>query len=213
MKKIIILYKYIVTYRSYLITAALLFVGLSFFINYSQRMETLDVIGNKLSKVDNIDKTTTMTLELIKATKRTQDSMRVVIDHLPTGAPLHAQDISRVSSSYGYRYDPISKLWSFHGAKDFAVKKGTIVYATGAGVVTKADVSTTLGKYITINNGYGYETTFGHLSQFNALPGYVVRKGDPIAIAGNTGYSTGIHLHYIMKYVGKTIDPDKLMQL
>jgi murein DD-endopeptidase MepM/ murein hydrolase activator NlpD len=213
MKKLIILYKYIVAYRSVLMTVTFFCIGIGFYINYTQRMETLNVIGSKLSKVDNIDNNTTMTLELIRATKKTQDSMRIVIEHLPTGAPLHAEDITRVSSSYGYRFDPIKKLWSFHGAKDYSAKAGALVYATGAGVVIKAQTSASLGNYIIISNGYGYETTFGHLSNIKAFPGFSVKKGDPIAVVGNTGWSTGTHLHYVMKWEGKTIDPDKLMQL
>jgi murein DD-endopeptidase MepM/ murein hydrolase activator NlpD len=213
MKRLIILYKYIVTYKSYMLTVALLVVGLAFYINYTQRIQTLIAVGSKMAKIDNIDNTTQSIYEMIKATKKTQDSMRVIVDHLPTGAPLHAQDISRVSSNFGYRFDPITKLWTFHGAKDFAVKQGTVIYATAAGTVVKAEMNASMGKYITINHQYGYQTTYGHLSSINALPGYIVKKGDPIAIAGNTGWSTGTHLHYVMQYVGKAINPDLLMQL
>lgn len=201
------------TYRSYLITTALLFIGLSFYINYSQRMETLDVIGNKLSKVDNIDKTTKLTLELIIDTKKAQDSMRVIVEHLPTGPPLHAADITRRSSNYGYRYDPYTKLWAFHGADDFAVKKGTSVYATASGIVIKAEMNASLGKYIVIDHGNGYTTGYAHLSIIDAYAGYKIKKGDPIAIAGSTGWSTGTHLHYWIDYKGNKFNPDYLMRL
>jgi murein DD-endopeptidase MepM/ murein hydrolase activator NlpD len=213
MKRLIILYKFIVTYKKYLLTTVVVFVFAATITNYDQRIETLNRVSINTSIIKRIDETTTNMWEEMKANKRQQDSMRIIVDHLPTGFPLSYNDISRVSSDYGYRFDPISKLWTFHGAKDFSVKPGAVVYATGAGIVTKATMNATLGKYITINNGFGYETTFAHLSSIDALPGYIVKKGDPIAVAGNTGWSTGTHLHYVMKYVGKTIDPDKLMQL
>jgi murein DD-endopeptidase MepM/ murein hydrolase activator NlpD len=213
MEKLNLIYRYIIKYKVQLIGFLLFAIILSLWVNYQQRIKTLDAFAINNNKVAKIDTTTLAILDIVKEYKQEQDSMKVIVDHLPTGSPLHAKDITRKSSNYGYRYDPISKLWTFHAADDFAVKPGTPVYATGAGVVIKAEMNASLGKYITIDNGYGYETTFAHLSRIDALPGYIVRRGDPIAIAGNTGWSTGTHLHYVVRYVGKNIDPDKLMQL
>jgi murein DD-endopeptidase MepM/ murein hydrolase activator NlpD len=213
MEKWRILYKYIVAYRSYLTLAVVLFILIAFAVNFGQRVETLDVIGNKLSKVDNIDKTTMETYKLILETKKAQDSMRIIVEHLPTGPPLHAKDISKITRNFGYNYDPILKLWKFHAADDFAVKPGTIVYATASGIVIKSEMNASLGKYITINHGTGYTTGYAHLSSIDALPGYNIKKGDPIGIAGNTGWSTGTHLHYWIDYEGTKIDPSLLIQL
>jgi murein DD-endopeptidase MepM/ murein hydrolase activator NlpD len=213
MKWLNILYKCALTYKTQISYLFIILLGIAWLISYDQKETTVDRVTYNTGVINRIDTTMTAVYTMVKDYKQFKDSMRVIIDHIPEGAPIAPGEITRVSSVYGYRYDPFTKLWKFHGANDFSVKPGTVVYATGAGIVTVATMNASLGKYITIKNGFGYETDYGHLSSMNALPGYIVKRGDPIAIAGNTGRSTNTHLHYVVRYKGKPIDPAKLMQL
>jgi murein DD-endopeptidase MepM/ murein hydrolase activator NlpD len=81
---------------------------------------------------------------------------------------------------------------------DFSAKTGTPIYATGDGVVRKADASVYLGygNHIEINHGYGYLTLYAHLSKYKVRPGQKVKRGDIIGYVGSTGRSEAPHLHY-----------------
>lgn len=91
---------------------------------------------------------------------------------------------------------------------DFTAPAGTDVYATGNGVVV--DVSSSqrgLGKHITIDHGFGYTSTYAHLSNFNVRVGQRVQRGDIIGYVGSTGMSVANHLHYEIKLNGVNVDP------
>jgi murein DD-endopeptidase MepM/ murein hydrolase activator NlpD len=122
--------------------------------------------------------------------------------------PISNNDLKRTASGWGWRIDPVYKIRKFHEGMDFTAIVGTEVYATGDGVVesTKREFSG-YGNNILINHGFGYSTLYAHLNAFNVKEGDKVKRGDIIGYVGNTGKSTGPHLHYEVHVRGNAVDP------
>ncbi|KXI30916.1 M23 family metallopeptidase [Paraglaciecola hydrolytica] len=112
-----------------------------------------------------------------------------------------------LSSHYGVRKDPFSGMPAMHKGVDFAGKEGDPVMATAAGVVTWADDRSGYGLLVEIDHGEGLVTRYGHSKQLNVKIGDVVTKGQQIAYMGNTGRSTGAHVHYEVLRKGQQLDP------
>ena len=113
-----------------------------------------------------------------------------------------------LSSSFGYRSDPISGKTRMHTGFDFALKPGNPVYATGDGVVASVTFDLfNYGNSIVIDHGFGYKTRYAHLKTVLVTEGMKIKRGECIAESGNTGKSTGPHLHYEVMYKGKYVNP------
>lgn len=128
---------------------------------------------------------------------------------LPAIQPISNKDLRRTASGYGVRIDPIYRTPRFHSGMDFSAKVGTEIYATGNGVVTFAGWKQGYGNCLMIDHGYGYQTLYGHMSKFKARVGQKVTRGEVIGEVGNTGKSTGPHLHYEVIVRGKHDNPSK----
>jgi murein DD-endopeptidase MepM/ murein hydrolase activator NlpD len=116
-----------------------------------------------------------------------------------------------ISSPFGPRIHPIYGIPSFHTGIDIAVPEGTPVRAAAGGVVTFSGWQEGFGLLVTIDHGNGYETYYGHLSKLLVSAGQSVSAGDVIALSGNTGLSTGPHLHFEVHYLGTPVDPRPLL--
>ena len=113
-----------------------------------------------------------------------------------------------LSSPFGYRSDPISGVTKYHDGQDFAMKPGTPVYTTGDGVVEYVKFSFTgYGNEILIDHGFGYKTRYAHMSAISVAEGMKLKRGDCIGESGNSGKSTGPHLHYEVLYRGERVNP------
>lgn len=120
----------------------------------------------------------------------------------------------RISSTFGRRADPKTGRPAFHQGLDFAAKKGEPVYVTGDGVVESVRFDLRgYGNQIIINHGFGYKTRYAHLSFVNVVEGMKVQRGECIGSVGNTGKSTGSHLHYEVIYKGRPTNPANYMDL
>lgn len=120
----------------------------------------------------------------------------------------------RMSSPFGYRTDPVYGGAEYHTGQDFSMKKGTPVYTTGDGVVEYAKFSFTgYGNEIVIDHGFGYKTRYAHLSMINVAEGMKLKRGDCIGESGNSGKSTGEHLHYEVLYRGDRVNPMNFMDI
>src|SRR5680860_402354 len=116
---------------------------------------------------------------------------------IPAIQPVKNENLKRISSGYGWRSDPFTKVKKFHYGMDFSAPRGTPVYATGDGVIDRADNrSTGYGNHIRIDHGFGYTSLYGHLYKYNVRRGQKVKRGDVIGFVGSTGRSEGPHLHY-----------------
>ncbi|TVZ28595.1 peptidase M23-like protein [Gillisia sp. Hel_I_86] len=116
---------------------------------------------------------------------------------IPAIQPVKNENLKRIASGYGWRNDPFTKVKKFHYGMDFSAPRGTPVYATGDGVVDRADNrSTGYGNHIRIDHGYGYTSLYAHLYKYNVRKGQKVQRGDVIGFVGSTGRSEAPHLHY-----------------
>lgn len=133
----------------------------------------------------------------------------VLREMLPNSSPVQA---AYSSSSYGWRIDPMSGHRAFHEGLDFPAAVGTAVYAAADGIVTTAVHSPDYGNLLKIEHGAGLETRYAHNSRLLAKPGDRVTKGQKIALIGNTGRSTGPHLHYEIRLNGNPLDPREYLR-
>lgn len=116
-----------------------------------------------------------------------------------------------LTSYFGMRTSPITGRRVIHEGLDIAANTGTPIYATADGVVSTVVYSSSYGKTVKIDHGYGYRTIFAHTSKILVKAGQRVERGDLIAKVGNTGRSTGPHLHYELRLDGVPIDPRKTL--
>ncbi|EDP97571.1 M23 family metallopeptidase [Kordia algicida OT-1] len=127
---------------------------------------------------------------------------------IPAIQPVNNEDLTRMASGYGWRNDPFTKARKMHWGMDFTAPRGTPVYASGDGVVVRADNSSSgFGKHIRIDHGYGYVSLYAHLSKYNVRKGRKVKRGDLIGFVGSTGRSQAPHLHYEIRKNGEKINP------
>jgi murein DD-endopeptidase MepM/ murein hydrolase activator NlpD len=112
-----------------------------------------------------------------------------------------------ISSDFGYRVSPFTGRREFHKGLDIANREGTPIIAPADGVVTYADQKWLMGNMITIDHGFGMVTRYGHLEKILIKAGDRVKRGETIALMGNTGRSTGPHLHYQVHINGVAVDP------
>lgn len=127
---------------------------------------------------------------------------------IPAIQPVQNENLKRVASGFGYRIDPFTKVRKMHNGMDFTANTGSPVYATGDGVVARADNSASgFGNHVVIRHGFGYESLYAHLSKYNCKPGQKVKRGDVIGYVGSTGRSEGPHCHYEVHKDGKVVNP------
>lgn len=112
-----------------------------------------------------------------------------------------------VTSYFGPRFSPFSHSLKMHEGMDIAARIGTAIYAPADGIVSFAGDKAGFGKFVQIDHGYGMETIFGHASSVNVKNGQRITRGQLIARVGNTGRSTGPHLHYEVRVNGTAVDP------
>ncbi|MDR2926671.1 MAG: M23 family metallopeptidase [Cytophagaceae bacterium] len=176
--------------------------------DYLENMDNAELVVSTAKKLDIISKQlyvqSTSFDEIIGLAKRHEEMLRAT----PAIMPVANKDLKRTASGYGPRIDPIYKIPSFHEGMDFTASIGTDIYATGNGVVEKvASTISGFGKHIVINHGFGYSTLYAHMSAFNVYEGQKVNRGDIIGKVGNTGKSTGPHLHYEVHVKGRPVNP------
>ena len=180
------------------------------------------VVVNENTKIDNLlpDFTSTITsLEmdidaLTRKVKLELSSYEDIYDKvqdnsdriksIPTIRPVNG---GYLNAGFGYRIDPFDRVNRFHYGQDITVKTGTPIYAPADGVVKSARYMGGFGKSLKIDHGFGYTTFYAHLSKFNIERGNRIKRGDIIGYVGNTGRSTGSHLHYEVHYYGKPQNP------
>jgi murein DD-endopeptidase MepM/ murein hydrolase activator NlpD len=127
---------------------------------------------------------------------------------IPAIQPVRNENLKHMASGFGYRTDPFTKARKMHKGMDFTAKQGTPIFATGDGVIAKADnTASGYGNHIVIRHGYGYETLYGHLSKYNCKAGQRIKRGDIIGYVGSTGRSEAPHLHYEVHKDGKVVNP------
>ncbi len=144
-------------------------------------------------------------LDEITALAEEKEKLLVAI---PAIQPINNSDLKRMVSGYGWRSDPFTKARKMHRGMDFSAAKGTPIYASGDGKITRADNNSSgYGKHVRIDHGYGYLSLYAHMSRYNVKKGQKVKRGDLIGFVGNTGRSEGPHLHYEVWKDNERINP------
>ncbi|MGM0623599.1 MAG: M23 family metallopeptidase [Campylobacterota bacterium] len=152
-------------------------------------------------------------LELSKrvdVARMTLGEKKFLLENIPSGAPL--EKVS-VTSPYGTRNHPVLNKSSFHTGIDLRGKTGTPVQVTANGVVEYAGYhdGSGYGNLVIIHHAFGFKSMYAHLSSVDVKVGDAVTKGQHIAKVGSTGLSSGPHLHYEIRYVQRTVNPDRFM--
>ena len=135
--------------------------------------------------------------------------------HVPAICPIDTDPTTfNLSSTFGYRSDPITGEQKLHSGMDFACPPGNPVYATGDGVVVTADSeSSGYGNCIVIDHGFGYKSRYAHLDGYDVSVGTAVARGMQIGTTGRSGRVTGPHLHYEIIYRDNVVNPALFMDL
>ena len=119
------------------------------------------------------------------------------LEAIPAIQPVRNEDLKRMASGFGWRTDPFTKARKMHKGMDFTAPRGTPIYASGNGKVTRADSNSSgYGKHVRIDHGHGYLSLYAHMSKYNVTKGQKVKRGDLIGFVGSTGRSEAPHLHY-----------------
>jgi len=165
---------------------------------------TPQTVGDKL---DNIGKILEYNGERLKNVIQNITANDNRLKHYPAIQPVSKRDLERISSGFNYRIHPVYGINKFHYGMDFVAPQGSAIYATADGTVEMAGNYLSYGNYIKINHGYEYQTAYGHLNSIGVRAGQKVVRGQVIGTVGNTGVSTGDHLHYEVIYQGKAVNP------
>ena len=176
------------------------------FIVISQRVEDVEsVLGlQDISEEDTLlsEKTLEQRLDVAAIDSAVRATMFRLI---PNDTPI---DFIRNSSSFGKRTNPISGKRQRHLGQDLTCKRGTEIYAPADGVVELARPSKKgYGNLLKVQHSFGFMTMYAHLQKFKVRSGQFVKKGELIATCGNTGNSTGPHLHYEVRFLGRVLNP------
>ena len=178
------------------------------------RYKLLEGYNNSQLVASTTKRIDVLTKELVIQSKSLDDILKLAeaksdfLASIPAIQPVRNENLKQMASGFGYRTDPFTKVKKMHEGMDFTAKTGSPTYATGDGVVTRADNSVSgYGNHIVIRHGFGYETLYAHLSKYKARAGQRVKRGDIIGYVGSTGRSEAPHLHYEVHKDGKVVNP------
>lgn len=159
------------------------------------------------SKIDMISNMARVQKESYNAVAERATEWKIEMDHQPMISPVDVK--YRLGDGFRFREKhPVLGTPRMHYGQDFEVPYGTEVYATGNGTVIEAGWNSMgFGNFVVIDHGYGLRSTYGHLSRINVPKGLKVKRGDLIGHSGNTGTSSGPHLHYQTDQFGQHRNP------
>ncbi len=179
-------------------------------VNRYKSLEGFDnskIIMDLTQQMDVLSKRIVVQSKSLDEIVKMAENKEEMLASIPAIQPVKKEELTRMASGYGMRMHPILKIRKMHEGMDFTAKIGTPVYATGNGVVTRANRSATFGNVVYIDHGYGYSTVYAHMSKIATRKGKKVKRGDVIGYVGNTGRSVGPHLHYEVHKNGHPVNP------
>ncbi|MCQ2341853.1 MAG: M23 family metallopeptidase [Paludibacteraceae bacterium] len=171
------------------------------------KMTDLQLAADLALKADILEKELYVQAKSYDEILQLAKTQELRMENIPAIQPVLNKNLTRVASGYGWRIDPVYHVRRFHDGMDFTAPRGTDVFATGNGKVTFVGHKQGYGNTVIVDHGFGYETLYAHLYKSLCRVGQKVKRADVIALVGNTGKSTGPHLHYEVHYHGKPIDP------
>ncbi|TFH93476.1 M23 family metallopeptidase [Vibrio ouci] len=176
----------------------------------SEREERVQLVSERLVELEKVlgvaSESTEHSLDArLDIAAITSNVRLAMLNQIPSGSPVG--DV-RLSSGFGKRIHPVTKTSKMHRGLDFAANTGTKVYAPADGVVEVTRHSNKgSGNFLRLQHSFGFSSSYSHLKGFKVKSGEFVRKGQLIAISGNSGLSSGPHLHYEVRFVGRALNP------
>ena len=171
------------------------------------QMTNSELAADLALKVDLLEKEIYVQAKSYDEVAQMAKEQEIRMENIPAIQPVMNKDLKRVASGYGMRIDPVYHVRKFHQGMDFTAPTGTEVFATGNAKVEFAGWKQGYGNTVILDHGYGYKTLYAHLYKTLVRKGQKVRRSDIIALVGNTGKSTGPHLHYEVRLNNKPVDP------
>lgn len=176
-------------------------------INFNSK----NILVKSLKKADDLSrKLSLQSMELDRLEKLAVERENI-LNSTPSIKPVQETHLKRdikYLSGFGARIHPIHKISRLHKGIDFSAPEGTKIQATGDGIVSRVqNLSTGYGNNVMIDHGYDYETLYAHMDKILVKEGQKVKKGEVIGLIGDTGLSTGAHLHYEVHYQGEPVNP------
>lgn len=173
-----------------------------------QGFNNSELVSSTSKKMDVLSKQLAIQSKSLDAILKMAEAKQVFLASIPAIQPVQNEKLRHVASGFGYRTDPFTKARKMHEGMDFTAKTGTPIFASGDGIVVRADNSASgFGNHIVIRHGYGYESLYAHLSKYKCRAGQRVKRGDIIGYVGSTGRSEAPHLHYEVHKNGKVVNP------
>ena len=167
-----------------------------------------ELVIRTTKKVDVLSKELAIQSKSLDAILKLAEAKQDFLASIPAIQPVQNEKLRHVASGFGYRTDPFTKARKMHEGMDLTAKTGTPIFASGDGIVARADNSASgFGNHIVIRHGYGYESLYAHLSKYKCRAGQRVKRGDIIGYVGSTGRSEAPHLHYEVHKNGKVVNP------
>lgn len=158
------------------------------------------------SRIEEIRNRSTVQYESFRAIEEKKNEWKREMEYLPMISPVNV--IYRLGDGMKFRdKHPVLGTPQWHHGQDFSAPYGTQVFATGSGKVIEAGWNGGFGNCIVVDHGYGYRSTYGHLSKISVTTGLNVKRGDLIGLSGSTGTSSGPHLHYQIDLYGQHKNP------
>jgi len=169
--------------------------------------ENSEIIKETTKNLDKLSKRLVIQSKSLDEIAILAKNKEALLASIPAIQPVKNDDLKRMASGYGMRMHPILKYRKMHNGMDFSAPTDTEVFATGNAVVKKARRTSGFGNLVVLDHGFGYETYYAHLNEFNVKRGQKVKRGEIIGFVGNTGLSLGPHLHYEVHRNGKVVNP------
>lgn len=183
-------------------------------LQIQDKVQDIKELSDKLDDIEEIigikkdDKHTL--IQRATLAKITSSEKKYMFQTIPNGSPLKK---TQITGKYGFRIHPVTKKRKFHQGIDLRAKSRTRVYATADGVVRYVQNKNkgNWGRTVIISHNFGFETVYAHLNKSKVKVGDVIQKGDIIALSGNSGRTTGPHLHYEVRYASRILNPKEFM--
>ncbi len=182
--------------------------GVNRYKNLEKFKGSADIVISATKKLDRLAKQLYIQSKSFDEIYNLAKQKEEMLASIPAIQPVSNKDLTRLASGFGMRIDPLYKTPAFHEGMDFTAPTGTPIYATGNGTVIRADRKARgYGNHVRLDHGFGYMTLYAHMSEIAVKPGQDVLRGEIIGYVGNTGKSSGPHLHYEVHKNDRPVNP------
>lgn len=170
--------------------------------------ENSDLMANTATIMDKLRKKMYVQSKSYDEVAELIKNKELMLSSIPAIMPVANKDLTRVASGYGMRIHPIYKTYKMHTGMDFTAPVGTDIYTTGNGTVSHIEYNSGgYGNHVVVDHGFGFQTLYAHMHKISVKRGQKILRGEVLGTVGNSGTSTGPHLHYEVIKNGVKINP------